>query len=65
MIHNDALLQRVAEVWGGKLSLRDLSAEMLRSELAARSVSTRRSLCTRVVGLLEPMGSVNMEDIKE
>ena len=65
MIYKDSFLQRLADIWGGKLPLRDLSAEMLRSELAARNVSTRRALCGRVVGLLEPMGPVNMDDIKD
>ena len=64
IIHKDSLLQRVADVWGKKLPLWDLSAEMLRSELAARNVTTRRSLCSRVVEMLEPVGPINMEDIK-
>lgn len=64
MTHKEALLKRVADLWGGTLSLPDLSAEMLRSELAARNVSTRRSLCGRVVGMLEAVGPINLEDIK-
>ena len=64
IIHEDVLLERIADIWGDDLSLPDLAAEMFRSELAARTISSRRALCNRVMGMLTSIRAVDLEDLK-
>jgi hypothetical protein len=42
-----------------------LVAELLRSELTARGVSGRRSLCDRIIQLLQPTGAVSRDFVKD
>jgi len=46
-------------------STEDLVAELLRSELTARGVSGRRSLCDRIIQLLQPTISVTHDLVKD
>lgn len=46
-------------------SLEDIIAELLRSELAARRISGRRSLCDRIIILLESAGIVSRDQVKD
>lgn len=47
------------------LDRHDLLAEMLRNELAACIVWSRRSLCMKVIKLIEPLQQVEIEEAKE
>jgi len=47
------------------LSGQELLAEILRNELSARRVSSRRSLCSRVIKTIEPFQKTTIEHVKE
>ena len=43
----------------------DLLAEMLRNELSARRVCSRRVLCSKVAAMIEPLQHTDIEELKE
>lgn len=47
------------------VSPEDLVAELLRCELTARGVSGRRSLCDRIIQLLQPTGAASRDFVKD
>ncbi|MBU0662942.1 MAG: hypothetical protein KJ990_00200 [Proteobacteria bacterium] len=50
---------------GTALGSKDLLAETLRSELAARLVCTTRALCNKVISTLEPVQETSIDELKE
>ena len=44
---------------------KDLLAEMLRNELSARGVCSRRVLCSKVAAMVEPLKQTGLEELKE
>lgn len=46
------------------LSKQNLLAEILRSELAARRVCSRRALCSKVAAMLEPLQQTSIDEVK-
>jgi hypothetical protein len=63
---DSVVLQEVYRKYSGGMPTEILSlTEMLRQELWALGISTRRSLCSRIAGLVQPLAKVSMDTVRE
>lgn len=60
----DQLNEIAQTIWGENAALESVIADALRAEICARRIVTRRTLCNRVLELLQPIYQVQVDVVK-
>ena len=61
----DQLKEIADKRWGENQSPENIVADALRAEACSRGITTRRTLCNRVLQLLQPIYQIQLAFIKE